>query len=36
MDGIKGNASAVSTLAANLNCDFNTLNAAICNVQSAI
>lgn len=36
MDGIKSNASAVSTLAANLNCDFNTLNAAICNVQSAI
>lgn len=36
MDGIKGNASAVSTLAANLNCDFNTLNTAICNVQSAI
>ena len=36
MDGIKGNAQAVSTLAANLNCDFNTLNTAICNVQSAI
>ena len=36
MDGIKGNASAVSTLAANLNCDFNTLNSAICNVQQAI
>lgn len=36
MDGIKGNASAISTLAANLNCDFNTLNTAICNIQSAI
>ena len=36
MDGIKGNSSAISTLASNLNCDFNTLNAAICNVQSAI
>lgn len=36
MDGIKGNAQAVSTLAANLNCDFNSLNTAICNVQQAI
>lgn len=36
MDGIKGNANAVSTLAANLNCDFNTLNTAICNIQNAI
>ena len=36
IDGIKGNAQAVSALAANLNCDFNTLNTAICNVQSAI
>lgn len=36
MDGIKGNAQAVSTLAANLNCDFNTLNTAICNIQNAI
>lgn len=36
MDAIKGNANAVSSLAANLNCDFNTLNSAICNVQQAI
>ena len=36
MDGIKGNASAISTLASNLNCDFNSLNTAICNVQNAI
>lgn len=36
MDGIKGNASAISTLASNLNCDFNTLNNAICGVQNAI
>lgn len=36
MDGIKGNTSAIGTLAANLNCDFNTLNNAICNVQNAI
>ena len=36
MDGIKGNASAISTLASNLNCDFNSLNSAICSVQSAI
>ena len=36
MDGIKGNTGAVSALASNLNCDFNTLNTAICNVQSAI
>lgn len=36
MDGIKGNTNAISSLASNLNCDFNTLNSAICNVQSAI
>lgn len=36
MDGIKGNSAAISTLSANLNCDFNTLNTAICNVQNAI
>lgn len=36
MDGIKGNATAVSQLAQNLNCDFTSLNSAICNVQNAI
>lgn len=36
MDGIKGNSTAISQLASNLNCDFNTLNSAICQVQSAI
>lgn len=36
MDAIKGNSNAVSSLAANINCDFNTLNSAICSVQQAI
>lgn len=36
MDAIKGNGNAISTLASNLNCDFNTLSTAICNVRSAI
>lgn len=36
MDGIKGNASAISTLAANLNCDFNTLQQACCDVRNSI
>lgn len=36
IDGIKGNAQAISTLASNLNCDFNALNTAICNIQNAI
>lgn len=36
IDGIKGNAGAINQLAQNLNCDFNTLNSAICNVQNAI
>lgn len=36
MDGIKGTADAVRQLAANLNCDFNTLNSAICDVRSGI
>ena len=36
MDGIKGNSAAISQLASNLNCDFNTLNSAICAVQGAI
>lgn len=36
MDAVKGNATALGQLAANLNCDFNTLNSGICAVQSAI
>lgn len=36
MDAIKGNATAISQLAANLNCDFSTLNSAICDVRGGI
>ena len=36
MDAIKGNACALNQLAANLNCDFNTLNGAICDVRHGI
>lgn len=36
MDGIKGNTSAIDKLAGQLNCDFNTLNSAICDVRSGI
>ncbi len=36
MSAIKGNNDALTTLGANLNCDFNQLQSAICNVQSAI
>lgn len=36
MDAIKGNACALNQLAANLNCDFNTLNGAICDVRQCI
>lgn len=36
MDGIKGVSGAISQLANNLNCDFNTLNNAICDVRSGI
>ena len=36
MSAIKGNGDALNTLAANLNCDFNQLQSAVCNVQSAI
>lgn len=35
-DGIHGTTDAVRQLAANLNCDFNTLNSAICDVRSGI
>lgn len=36
MDAIKGNASAIHELATNLNCDINSVNAAINGVQSSI
>ncbi len=36
MDAIKGNNTAIGQLASNLNCDFNQLQSAVCNVQSAI
>lgn len=36
MDAVKGNATALGQLASNLNCDFNQLQQAVCNVQSAI
>ena len=36
MDAIKGNNNAIGQLAGNLNCDFNTLNSAICDVRGGI
>ena len=36
MSSIKGNSDALTTLAANLNCDFNQLETAVSNVRSAI
>ena len=36
MDAIKGNANAIGMLASNLNCDFNALNSAICDVRAAV
>lgn len=36
LDAIRGNQTAVSTLASNLNCDFNQLSLALSNVRSAI
>ena len=36
MDAVKGNQAAISQLAQSLNCDFNTLNGAICDVRSGI
>ena len=36
MDAIKGNNVAIRQLASNLNCDFNTLNGAICDVRGGI
>lgn len=36
MDAIKGNGTAINQLASNLNCDFNDLNGAICDVRQGI
>lgn len=36
MDAIKGNSTAIGQLAGQLNCDFNTLNSAICDVRGGI
>lgn len=36
MDAVKGNNTAIGQLASNLNCDFNTLNSAVCDVKSGI
>lgn len=36
MDAIKGNSTAIGQLAGQLNCDFNTLNSAICDVRGSI
>ena len=36
MSAINGNAQDLKTLAANLNCDFNQLQTAVCSVRSAI
>lgn len=36
MDAVKGNNMAISQLAQNLNCDFNTLNSCCCDLRQAI
>ena len=36
IDAIKGNNTAIGQLAGQLNCDFNTLNGAICDVRGSI
>jgi hypothetical protein len=36
MDAIKGNASAIGQLASNLNCDFQALQGAVCDVRGGI
>lgn len=36
MDAIKGNNTAINQLAGQLNCDFGTLNSAICDVRGGI
>ena len=36
MDAVKGNNVALSQLASNMNCDYNALNGAICDVRQGI
>ena len=36
MDAVHGNSNAIGQLANNLNCDFNTLNSAICDVRQGV
>lgn len=36
MDAIKGNGNTIGQLATQLNCDFNTLNSAICDIRGSI
>lgn len=36
MDAVHGNSNAIVQLANNLNCDFNTLNSAICDVRQGV
>ncbi len=36
MDAVKGNNNAITQLASNLNCDFNSLNNAICAIRSGV
>jgi len=36
MDAVHGNATAIGQLASNLNCDFNALNNAICDVRGGV
>ena len=36
LDAVNGNREAIQTLASSLNCDFNQLSTALCNVRSSI
>jgi hypothetical protein len=36
MDAVHGNTASIGQLASNLNCDFNTLNGAICDVRQGV
>ena len=36
MDAVHGNTTAINQLAGNLNCDFNALNGAICDVRGGV
>lgn len=36
LEAVRGNANAINTLASSLNCDFNQLNTALCNIRSAV